>query len=78
MKNSLGEDPRRVYKREMISQENQQYRGVYTQLSDGSVPSFEDFKTIKDKIILTNKGIGKDMSLVKRNEEVDKTLEQYM
>lgn len=75
MKEALGEDPRRAYKRQMIQHENQKGRGVYTQLQDGSVPSFEQFKAIKDQITRSNQGIGMNMSVIKLNEERDKTLE---
>lgn len=49
-----GEDPRKAYKKQMIENQNQEMRGVYLQLQDGSVPSFEDFKAIKDKIDKSN------------------------
>lgn len=50
MKQALGEDPRKFYKREHVLNENIKERGKLIQLSDGSVPSFEEFKVIKDKI----------------------------
>jgi hypothetical protein len=47
-KKILGEDPILNHKKKLISQQNQEARGVYTQLADGSTPSFEDFKAIKE------------------------------
>ena len=52
MKDDLGEDPILNYKKKLISQQNQQSRGIMLQLKDGTVPSFEEFKTIKDNIVL--------------------------
>ena len=45
-----GEDPRLEFKREKIMAETMNETKVYKQLSDGSVPSFEKFKSVKDKI----------------------------
>ena len=45
-----GEEPRLAKKREQIQQLTMKETGVYAQLSDGSVPSFEKFKAVKDKI----------------------------
>lgn len=47
----LGEDPIKAYKRKLISEQNQKERGVYLQLKDGTVPSFEEFKSIKEQIV---------------------------
>lgn len=49
-KKSMGEDPRKVFKRDQIQLENQKTRGILTQLPDGSVPSFDEFKSIKDTL----------------------------
>ena len=54
MKHALSEDPRRAYKRLKIQTDNEQGRQIFTQLQDGSVPSFEDYKSIKDKITRNN------------------------
>jgi len=47
-KKTLGEDPILNHKKKLISTQNQQARGIYLQLKDGQVPSFEQFKAIKD------------------------------
>ena len=73
MKGAMQEDPRRAYKRLKIQTDNEQGRQVFTQLQDGSVPSFEDFKAIKDKITRNNKGIGSNLSPLKLNESSEKT-----
>ena len=49
-------------------------RPVYTQLEDGQVPSFEQFKSIKEKIIKSNNNIGFGQSMLKTNDLADKTL----
>lgn len=46
----LGEDPLKFYKRELIQEHNKELLGVNTQGSDGSVPSFEKYTAIKDRI----------------------------
>ncbi|CDW83616.1 UNKNOWN [Stylonychia lemnae] len=77
MKDNLGEDPRKLYKRLEIQRQNEEGRQVYTQLEDGSVPSFEQFKAIKNKITRINQGIGQNLSptlLIQKREE---TVEQY-
>ena len=58
MREAIGEDPRKAYKRMKILEDNKDRRQVYTQLNDGSVPSFEEFRSIKNQIIRTNQGIG--------------------
>ena len=50
----LGEDPILHEKKKRISEQNQRTRGIYTQLQDGTVPSFEKFKAIKDQIVNNN------------------------
>lgn len=58
LKDQLGEDPRKHYKRQQVLLENESNRNIYTQLPDGRVPSFQEFKAIKDKITRTNEGLG--------------------
>ena len=72
-----GEDPRRIWKREMISAENQEERQIYTQLSDGQVPSFEEFKSVKAEIQRANQARlpHSPLGLV---EKQDETVEQYL
>ena len=41
-----GADPRIEHRKAEISNKNQQDRKIYAQLSDGSVPSFDQFKRI--------------------------------
>ena len=77
MKQVLGEDPRKHYKREIINRENQSMRMVYTQLQDGSVPSFEEFKSIKDKIANNNAGMYAKQSPLRMQEEQQKSVQQY-
>ena len=45
-----GKDPRVELKRMRIETQNKIDRKIYTQLSDGSVPSFEQFAAIKNKL----------------------------
>jgi hypothetical protein len=40
------------------------------------VPSFEQFKQIKDKIVRNNSNLAKS-SMLKLNDDADKTLEEY-
>ena len=46
-----GKDPRVALKLEDISKKTQAELKIYTQLSDGSVPSFEQFQAVKDKLV---------------------------
>ena len=57
MKDVLGEDPRKAYKRMFIQETNKKQRLIYTQLPDGQVLSFEQFKQIKDNIVRSNSGV---------------------
>ena len=51
---------------------------MFTQLPDGKVPSFEEYKAIKDKIIRSSQGIGEEMSAFKINENKQKDIEEYL
>ena len=53
-KEVIGEDPILNHKKQLISEQNQKARGIYIQQQDGSTPSFEDFKAIKEQIIRNN------------------------
>ena len=71
-----GQEPRLAQKIEKIQQVTMQETGVYTQLSDGSVPSFEKFKAIKQKI--QNSNNNSKMSPLTRQEKQQQTIDQYM
>jgi hypothetical protein len=45
-----GEDPRQALRRAEIQQETQIQTRVYTQLSDGQVPSLEQFTSMKKQL----------------------------
>ena len=67
-----GNDPRLALKMDKISQENQRSRQVYTQLSDGTVPSFEQFQAIKDQLT------AKQTTPLTKIEQQKETLRQYL
>ena len=71
-----GEEPRLAKKREQIQQLTMQETGVYTQLSDGSVPSFEKFKAVKQKIQNSNKNAR--LSPLTQREKQQQTIDEYM
>ena len=48
---------------------------IYTQLSDGSVPSFEEFSAIKTDLMKLKSGNGAKASDLKRNEIAEETLQ---
>ena len=50
----LREDPIVYEKKRLISEHNQKSRGIYTQLKDGQVPSFNEFQKIKGQILKDN------------------------
>lgn len=72
-----GEDPRLAIKKERALAETQAETGVYLQMQDGQVPSFQKFKAIKDKIQKGNKLEGA-MTPLAMKERQEVTLEQYM
>eukprot|EP00347_Sterkiella_histriomuscorum_P017245 403350129 len=76
-KEQLGEDPERHMKRKSVLLESQRELGVATQLEDGSVPSFTQFKAIRDQIVKSNQGKGPTSPLVLAEKEED-TIQQYM
>jgi hypothetical protein len=78
LKEQLGEDPRKHYKRQQVLLENESNRNIYTQLPDGRVPSFEEFKAIKDKITRTNEGLGSSLSPLKLNDKNAEEMRQYL
>ena len=49
---------------------------MYAQLSDGSVPSFEKFKAVKDKIQKSNKGA--PLTPLSQKAKQQQTIDQYM
>ena len=67
-----GKDPRVEFKRLQIQSENQSERQVYTQLSDGSVPSYEKFEAIKMQLM------DKSKSPLTKAEKKQETLRQYL
>lgn len=71
----LGEDPILNHKKNLISAQNQESRGVYLQLQDGKVPSFEQFKAIKDQL---EKDKGKAHTPLKQQQLQKETVEQYL
>ena len=70
-----GEDPRLEFKREKIMAETMNETKVYKQLSDGSVPSYEKFKSVKKKIQESNKGI--QVTPLTKKEQQQKTIDEY-
>jgi hypothetical protein len=65
------------FKKQLIRDENQKKRGVYLQLQDGSVPSFEQFKAIKDQIVKDNADKRGKTPLAKE-DRMQETMDQYM
>lgn len=76
-KELLGEDPMLHEKKQRIRIQNQEARGIYTQLQDGSVPSFEQFKAIKDQILKDNEHPTGTTPLAQQ-EKQQETISQFM
>jgi hypothetical protein len=75
-KKVLGEEPILHYKKHLISAQNQKSRGVHLQLADGSTPSFEQFKAIKEKIVRNNENPDALTPLAAEDKQ-RATVEQY-
>ena len=72
MKKDLGQDPRVHFKQKRIRAENEQERKIYTQLSDGSVPSFEDFAAVRADLE------SKRLTPLNKVEREQETMKEYL